>query len=60
MSGGGKAFQPRIIPPIILICPTWSIFLGEHTHALSIDRNNLVWKRGNTIIPYVYDEEPNE
>jgi hypothetical protein len=24
------------------------------------DRNKLVWKRGSTIIPYVYDEEPTE
>lgn len=29
-------------------------------YELSIDRNKLVWKRGSTIIPYVYDEEPTE
>jgi hypothetical protein len=36
-------------------------YISSGGYALSIDRNKLVWKRGNdAIIPYVYDEEPNE
>jgi len=35
-------------------------YISREGYALSIDNKKLVWKRGHTLIPYVYDEEPTE
>ena len=35
-------------------------YISRGGYALSIDQNRLVWKRGDTIIPYVHGEEPDQ